>query len=340
MLKQFLAAAMALGATGAPAANITGAGATFPYPVYAKWADAYRKETGHSVNYQSIGSGGGIRQIAAGTVDFGASDAPLSAEDLERHGLVQFPAVIGGVVPVYNVKGVEAGRLRMDGALLAAIYLGRIKTWNDEAIARLNPGVPLPKRPISVVHRSDGSGTTFLFSNYLAKASEEWKARVGEGTAVKWPVGVGGKGNEGVANYVARINGAIGYVEFAYAKQSRLPHALLANREGNFVVPGDESFKAAAAHAPWRETPGMGVILTGQPGEDTWPVAGASFILMHRVPHKPENAREVLRFFEWAFRKGDGMAEELDYVPLPDNVVQLVREQWKSLRDPSGKPIY
>lgn len=341
MFNRFFAVALALSATGALAADITGAGATFPYPVYAKWADAYKKATGNGLNYQSIGSGGGIRQITARTVDFGATDAPVKAEDLDKHGLVQFPAIIGGVVPVYNVKGVDAGKIRLNGTVLADIYLGKVKSWNDEAIARLNPGLALPKQAISVVHRSDGSGTTFLFSNYLSKVSEDWKSRIGEGTAVKWPVGVGGKGNEGVANYVARIHGAIGYVEYAYAKQNRLAYALLSNRDGNFVAPRDETFKAAAAGARWADSPGMGVVLTEQPGKNAWPIAGASFILMHRVQDKPANGREVLRFFEWAFRNGAAMAEALDYVPLPDNVVQLVFAEWKrSLRDPAGKPLH
>ncbi|HUQ24654.1 MAG TPA: phosphate ABC transporter substrate-binding protein PstS [Burkholderiales bacterium] len=323
------------------AIDITGAGATFPYPIYAKWADAYRKATGIGMNYQSIGSGGGIKQITARTVDFGASDAPLKAEDLEKHGLIQFPAVMGGVVPVYNVKGVEAGKLRLSGAILADIYLSKIGKWNDPAIAKLNAGIRLPDQAISVVHRSDGSGTTFLFTNYLAKASADWKSMVGEGTAVKWPTGVGGKGNEGVANYVARIDGSIGYVEYAYAKQNRLAYALMANREGQFVVPEDDAFKAAAAGADWAKAPGMYLILTDQPGAKSWPITGASFILMHKVQEKPENAREVLKFFDWAFKNGSATAAELDYVPMPDAVVRLIQSQWKSqLKDPAGKPLY
>ena len=325
----------------AQAAEITGAGATFPYPIYAKWADAYKKVTGTSMNYQSIGSGGGIKQITAKTVDFGASDAPMKAEDLEANGLIQFPAIMGGVVPVINVKGVESGKLRLTGELLANIYMGKVKTWNDPAIAALNKGMTLPSDAITVVARSDGSGTTFLFVNYLSKVSAEWKSSVGEGTSVKWPAGVGGKGNEGVASYVARINGAIGYVEYAYAKQNKLAHALMANKDGQFVAPSDDAFKAAAAGADWVKTPGMGVILTDQAGKASWPITGASFILMHKSQAKPDNGREVLKFFDWAFKNGEKMADELDYVPMPAAVVRQIQDEWKkSLRDPQGKPIY
>jgi len=339
----FIAAGLAAALLAAPAfaADITGAGATFPYPIYAKWADAYRKSTGIGLNYQSIGSGGGIKQITARTVDFGASDAPLKPEDLEKNGLIQFPAIMGGVVPVYNIKGVEAGRIRLSPALLADIYLGKIKKWNEAPVASLNPGVKLPDQAISVVHRSDGSGTTFLFVNYLSKVSPDWKSKVGEGTAVQWPVGVGGKGNEGVANYVSRIDGAIGYVEYAYAKQNKLAHALLSNRDGKFVAPDDEAFKAAAASADWAKAPGMYLILTDQPGAKSWPITGASFILMHKVQQNPANAKEVLKFFDWAFQNGDQMASDLDYVPMPDPVVKLIQTQWKSqLKDASGKPVY
>lgn len=325
----------------AQAAEITGAGATFPYPIYAKWADAYKKVTGTSMNYQSIGSGGGIKQITAKTVDFGASDAPMKAADLEANGLIQFPAIMGGVVPVINVKGIESGKLRLTSELLANIYLGKVKTWNDPAIAALNKGVALPSDAITVVARSDGSGTTFLFVNYLSKVSAEWKSTVGEGTSVKWPAGVGGKGNEGVASYVARINGAIGYVEYAYAKQNKLAHALMANKDGQFVAPSDDAFKAAAAGADWAKTPGMGVILTDQAGKASWPITGASFILMHKSQAKPDNGREVLKFFDWAFKNGEKMADELDYVPMPAAVVRQIQDEWKkSLRDPQGKPIY
>jgi phosphate transport system substrate-binding protein len=323
------------------AVDITGAGATFPYPIYAKWADAYRKATGVGLNYQSIGSGGGIKQITAKTVDFGASDAPMKAEDLEKNGLVQFPAIMGGVVPVYNLKGVKTGELKLTGALIAEIYLGKVKLWNDPAIANLNPGVALPNQAISAVNRSDGSGTTFLFTNYLSKVSPEWKSTIGEGTAVKWSTGVGGKGNEGVANYVARIDGSVGYVEYAYAKQNKLSYAQMLNRDGQVVAPNDESFKAAAASADWNSVPGMGVVLTNQPGKASWPITGASFILIHKVQEKAENAKEVLKFFEWSFKNGGKLADELDYVPMPDPVVKLIQGLWKSqIKDKSGKALY
>jgi phosphate transport system substrate-binding protein len=274
-------------------------------------------------------------------VDFGASDAPMKGDDLDKNGLVQFPAIMGGVVPVYNLKGISAGQIRLTGPLLADIYLGKVKTWNDPAIAKLNPGVNLPGQAISAVNRSDGSGTTFLFTNYLSKVSAEWKSNIGEGTAVKWSTGVGGKGNEGVANYVSRIDGAIGYVEYAYAKQNKLAFAMMANRDGAFVVPSDDAFKAAAAGADWNSVPGMGVILTDQPGKGSWPITGASFILMHKVQDKPENAREVLKFFDWSFKNGAKMADELDYVPMPDPVVKLIQSAWKSqLKDASGKAVY
>jgi len=331
----------ALFAGAAQAIDITGAGASFPYPIYAKWADAYKKATGTGLNYQSIGSGGGIKQITAKTVDFGASDAPMKAEDLEKNGLVQFPAIMGGVVPVYNVKGIKPGDIKLTGALIADIYLGKVKTWNDPAIAKMNAGVSLPNQAISVVHRSDGSGTTFLFVDYLSKVSPEWKSAVGVGTAVKWPTGVGGKGNEGVANYVARIDGSIGYVEYAYAKQNKLSHAQMLNRDGAMVSPTDDSFKAAAAGADWNSVPGMGVILTDQPGKASWPITGASFILIHKVQQKPDIAREVLKFFDWSFQNGAKMADELDYVPMPDPVINQIRSIWKSqIKDASGKPVF
>ena len=323
------------------AVDITGAGATFPYPIYAKWADAYKKATGVGMNYQSIGSGGGIKQITAKTVDFGASDAPLKGEDLEKNGLIQFPAIMGGVVPVYNLKGVKSGDIKLTGALIADIYLGKVKMWNDPAIAKLNPGVALPGQAISAVNRSDGSGTTFLFTNYLSKVSPEWKSAIGEGTAVKWSTGVGGKGNEGVANYVARIDGSIGYVEYAYAKQNKLSYAQMINKDGQVITPSDDSFKAAAAGADWNSVPGMGVVLTDQPGKASWPMTGASFILIHKRQEKPENGREVLRFFDWSFRNGAKMADDLDYVPMPDPVVKLIQSVWKSqIKDASGKSIY
>ena len=342
MLKSFVgAAALAAACTGqALALDITGAGATFPYPIYAKWADAYRKSTGVGLNYQSIGSGGGIKQITAKTVDFGASDMPLKPEELAKSNLLQFPTVIGGDVPVVNLKGVQAGQLKLSGPVLADMFLGKIKKWNDPAIASLNPGMTLPATDVNVVHRSDGSGTTFIWTNYLSKASAEWKSRVGEGTSVNWPVGVGGKGNEGVAQYVQRIDGAIGYVEYAYVLQNKMTYAQVKNRDGAFVSPSAKAFQAAAAGADWKSAPGMYLILTDAPGKEAWPVAGATFILLHRTQEKPDSCKEVLKFFEWAYDKGDRMAEELDYVPIPDSVVRLIQANWKSqLKDQAGKPI-
>jgi len=335
-----LTAAAAFSAS-ALAADITGAGATFPYPIYAKWADAYKKATGVGLNYQSIGSGGGIKQITAKTVQFGASDKPLSAQDLSKNGLMQFPAIMGGVVPVYNIRGIGDGQITLSGQVLAEIYLGKVKKWNDPAIASMNPGVKLPSQAISVVHRSDGSGTTFLYSNYLSKVSADWKSTVGEGTSLKWPTGVGGKGNEGVANYVSRIDGSIGYVEYAYAKQNKLAAAKMVNSTGNAVAPGDDSFKAAAAGADWGNTPGMAVILTNQPGKQSWPITGASFILMHTTQTKVADAREVLKFFDWSFQNGGQMASDLDYVPMPDKVVSIIKSAWKSqIKDGAGKSLY
>ncbi len=334
------ALASAVLASNAFAAEITGAGATFPYPIYAKWADAYRKNTGTGLNYQSIGSGGGIKQITAKTVDFGASDMPLKPADLDKDGLMQFPTVIGGDVPVVNLKGIKPGELKLSGEVLANIFLGKIKKWNDPAIASLNAGVALPDVAISVVHRSDGSGTTFIWTNYLSKVSPEWKSKVGEGTSVSWPVGVGGKGNEGVASYVQRIQGSIGYVEYAYVLQNKMAYTLVKNREGDFVSPSASGFQAAAAGADWSTAPGMYLILTDAPGKDSWPIAGATFILMHKVQEKPENAKQVLKFFDWAYANGDKMAEELDYVPLPDKVVKLIENNWKHIADASGKPVY
>jgi phosphate transport system substrate-binding protein len=335
------AAALAAGTSTAPAVALTGAGATFPYPIYAKWAEAYKQKTGVGLNYQSIGSGGGIKQITAKTVDFGASDAPLKADQLDKEGLVQFPTVIGGVVPVVNVKGIEAKELKLTGELLADVYLGKVKRWNDPAIARLNQGARLPDKAITVVHRSDGSGTTFIFVNYLSKVSQEWKEKVGEGTSVSWPTGVGGKGNEGVASYVQRIDGAIGYVEYAYALQNRLGYGQVKNRDGQFVSPTSEAFQAAAAGADWKGTPGFGAILTDQPGKASWPISGATFILMHRRQPKPETAREVLRFFDWAYENGDQTAAELHYVPMPDQVVQQVRALWREqIKGADGQPIW
>jgi phosphate transport system substrate-binding protein len=334
-----LAAALAL-PVSAFAADITGAGATFPYPIYAKWADAYKKTTGTGMNYQSIGSGGGIKQITAKTVNFGASDMPMKAEDLAKNGLMQFPAIMGGVVPVYNLKGIKAGEIKFTGELLANIYLGKVTKWNDAAIAGLNPGVKLPDETITVVHRSDGSGTTFLWTNYLSKVSADWKSAAGEGTSVKWPAGVGGKGNEGVASYVQKISGALGYVEYAYAKQNKLTAGQMRNKAGKFVEPTDTSFKAAAAGAEWSKTPGMGVVLTDQPGDGSWPVTGASFILIHTAQEKPEAGKEVLKFFDWAFANGEKMADDLDYVPMPAPVVKVIQAEWKNVKDASGKPVY
>ena len=329
-MKKILAMVLMLVA-GAAQADITGAGATFPYPIYAKWADAYKKATGVAMNYQSIGSGGGIKQITGKTVDFGASDMPMKGEDLDRAGLIQFPAIIGGVVPVYNIKGVDSGKLKITGEVLANIYLGRIKVWNDPAIVAINPGITLPAEAITVVARSDGSGTTFIFVNYLSKISADWKSSVGEGTSVKWPTGVGGKGNEGVASYVSRLNGSIGYVEYAYAKQNKLAVAQMQNRDRQWVLPDDLTFKAAAAGAEWTKTPGMGVILTDQPGKATWPMSGASFILMHVKQDRPDQGRAVIRFFDWAFKNGAAMADELDYVPIPDAVIPHIQTQWKRM---------
>lgn len=333
-----LAVALGTVAVSAMAAEITGAGASFPAPVYAKWADAYQKATGNKVNYQSIGSGGGIKQINAKTVDFGASDKPLSTADLDKGGLMQFPTVIGGVVPVVNVTGVQPGQLHLTGAVLADIYLGKITKWNDKAIAELNPKVSLPDTEIAVVRRADGSGTSFIFTNYLSKVSEEWKTKVGEGTAVQWPTGMGGKGNEGVAAFLQRIPNSVGYVEYAYAKQNKLAHVILKNAAGNFVAPDDETFKDAAATADWNKS-AFGEILTNQAGKKAWPITGATFILMHKVQDKPAQAAEVLKFFEWSYKNGGKMATELDYVPLPDSLVKQIAASWGNIKDASGKAV-
>jgi phosphate transport system substrate-binding protein len=341
-IRAVAATAAAFIATSAFAIDITGAGATFPYPIYAKWADAYKKNTGTGMNYQSIGSGGGIKQITAKTVDFGASDMPLKPEDLEKEGLTQFPTVIGGDVPVVNLPGVQAGQLHLTGAVLADIYLGKITKWNDPAIAKLNAGATLPAQDITVVHRSDGSGTTFIWVNYLSKMSPEWKGKVGEGTSVNWPVGVGGKGNEGVSSYVQRIAGSIGYVEYAYALQNKMNTVAVQNREGEYVQAKAETFKAAAANADWSKAPGFYLILTDQPGKGVWPISGATFILMHKTQEKPDVAKEVLKFFNWAYGpEGDQLASSLDYVPLPDIVVKQIEASWKSnIKDGSGKSVY
>ena len=333
----FLAVTLGFGAT-VQAADMTGAGASFPAPVYAKWADAYQKATGNKVNYQSIGSGGGIKQINAKTVDFGASDMPLKQEVLDKDGLVQFPTVIGGVVPVINVTGIKAGDLRLTGEIIADIYLGKITKWNDKAVAELNPNAKLPGDDIAVVRRADGSGTTFIFTNYLSKVSGEWKSKVGEGTAVQWPTGMGGKGNEGVAAFLQRIPNSIGYVEYAYAKQNNLAWAWLKNPAGEFVRPDDESFKAAAAGTDWSKS-AFGEILTAQAGKASWPISGATFILMHKVQAKPAQAAEVLKFFEWSYKNGSKLASELDYVPLPESLVKQVTASWSNIKDASGKAV-
>ena len=333
-------AAMAF-STAAFAADMTGAGATFPYPIYAKWAEAYKASTGNGLNYQSVGSGAGIKQIKAKTVDFGASDMPLKPEDLDADGLMQFPAIMGGVVTVVNLDGIAPGQLKLTGQVVADIYLGKITEWNNAAIAALNPGVKLPAAEITVVHRADGSGTSFLFTDYLSKVSPEFKTKVGAGTAVKWVTGVGGKGNEGVAANVQRIKGAIGYVEWAYAKKNKIAHTQLKNKDGNFVQPDDDNFKAAAANAEWSKTPGFGVVLTDQAGKNSWPITGVSFILMHKQQADANKGKEVIKFFDWAFKNGDAAATELDYVPLPESVVKQVQGAWKAnLKDASGKALY
>ncbi len=319
------------------AQDVTGAGATFPAPLYAKWADAYNKATGARINYQSVGSGAGLKQIRGKTVDFGASDMPLKDDDLAKDGLVQFPTVIGGVVPVVNIQGIKAGQIKLTGQLLGDIYLGKITKWNDAALTAINPGLPLPDAAISVVRRADGSGTSFIFTNYLSKVNEEWKAKVGEGTAVNWPTGAGGKGNEGVAAFVTRLPNSIGYVEYAYVKQNKMTYTLLKNKDGNFAMPADANFKSAAAGADWSKT--FYQVLTEQPGKDTWPLSGATFIMMHKAQDKPTQASNSLKFFEWAFHTGDKMAEELEYVALPDTVKALVRKQWAEVKDSSGKAV-
>ncbi len=330
-----------LSAGVAYATDITGAGATFPYPIYAKWAEAYKTQTGTGMNYQSIGSGGGIKQIQAKTVDFGASDAPMTPNELALAGLTQFPAVIGGVVPVINVAGVAPGQLKLDGKVLADIFLGKITKWNDPLIAADNAGVALPDETITVVHRADGSGTTFIFTTYLSQVSLDWKRSVGGDKAVSWPVGTGGKGNEGVASYVQRIKNSIGYVEYAYALQNKMNYTQLKNRDGQFVPPSDNSFKAAAANAKWETDKGFYEILTNEPGKDSWPITGATFILIHKSQEKVANATEVLRFFDWAFTNGDKLAADLDYVPLPANLKTMIRGAWKAqVKDTSGKALW
>jgi phosphate transport system substrate-binding protein len=346
-LRAFILPAVAAGIFAAAstsavsALDISGAGATFPYPIYAKWADAYKKETGVGLNYQSIGSGGGIKQIQAKTVVFGASDMPLTPDEVTKSGLVQFPTVIGGDVPVVNLDGIKPGDLKLDGATLAKIYLGQIKRWDDAAIKKLNPSAKLPSQAIVVVHRSDGSGTTFIFTDYLSKVSPEWKSKVGANTAVEWPAGIGAKGNEGVANNVAQTRGAIGYVEYAYAKQNKMTTVNMVNKDGKVVASKAETFQAAAANADWEHSPSFYVILTDQPGADTWPIAGATFILIDKQPRDPAAAAEALKFFSWAYAKGGKMAEDLDYVPMPAKVVAAIEGVWtKEIKDASGKPLF
>jgi phosphate transport system substrate-binding protein len=327
--------------SAAQAGDISGAGATFPYPIYAKWAEAYKAKSGIGLNYQSIGSGGGIKQIKSKTVDFGASDMPLEPKDLDDAGLMQFPMVMGGVVPVVNVKGLQPGQLKLDGPILADIYLGKIAKWNDPAIKALNAGVSLPDQAIAVVHRSDGSGTTFIFADYLSKVSPEWKEKVGENTSVEWPVGLGGKGNEGVAALTSRTDGAIGYVEYAYAKQNKMVHAMMKNKDGGFVGPEAAAFMASAANADWAKAPGFHLLLTDQPGKDSWPISGATFILMYKKQDKPDTAKQVLEFFDWAYKNGGQLAEGLDYVPMPAKVVGLVEGVWKQdIKGADGQSVW
>ena len=336
----FLAAAT-VGLSGvAQAADITGAGATFPFPIYAKWAEAYKAETNIGLNYQSIGSGGGIRQIKAKTVAFGATDAPLKGADLEKSGLIQFPTVMGGVVPAVNIAGIEPGKLKLTGTIIAEIYQGRIKKWNDPKIVAINAGVTLPDSNINPVYRSDGSGTTFVFTDYLSRVSAEWKEKVGANTSVQWDVGIGGKGNEGVAASVKQIANSIGYVEYAYAKQNKLSHALVQNADGAFPAPDEKSFQAAAANANWTEAPGFGISLNNQKGAEAWPITSATFLLVYAKPEKPEETQAALKFVDWAFKNGDKLASDLDYVPLPANVKDQVRNAWKGVTDQSGKPVF
>jgi phosphate transport system substrate-binding protein len=332
------AAAISFGALAA--IEISGAGATFPYPIYAKWAEAYAAKTGTKINYQSIGSGGGIKQITEKTVDFGASDMPLKPPDLEKAGLTQFPMIMGGVVPVINLTGIQPGQLKLDGKVLADIYLGKVAKWNDPAIAILNSGLKLPDQAIAPVYRSDGSGTTFIFTHYLSEVSPEWKNKIGENTSVQFPTGIGGKGNEGVSAMASRTGGAIGYVEYAYAKQNKLTYALLRNKDGQFVTPESKTFQSAASNADWAKAQDFYLLLTNQPGKDSWPITGASFILMHKQQTKPDVAREALNFFDWAYYNGGKTAEELDYVPMPESVVKLVEQSWQQIKGPDGKPVW
>ena len=329
-VRTIVAAGLVAASTSAFAADITGAGATFPFPIYSKWADAYKKDTGNGLNYQSIGSGGGIKQIQAKTVTFGATDMPLKAEQLEKDGLVQWPMVMGAIVAVVNLEGVKPGEMVFDGETLANIYLGKIAKWDDPAIKKLNPNVKLPSDAITVVRRSDGSGTTFNFTDYLSKVSADWKSKVGSGTAVEWPTGVGAKGNEGVSGNISQTKNSIGYVEYAYAKQNKLTYVAMVNKAGKTVQPTVEAFQAAASNADWVNAPGYYVILTDQPGEKSWPITASTFILMHKDATDKAASQEAIKFFKWAFANGGKMAEELDYIPMPDNVVKLIEKTWSA----------
>ncbi len=337
MIRTAAAVSFALISGSVLANDVTGAGASFPAPLYSKWAAAYSTATKVQINYQSVGSGAGIKQIKAKTVDFGATDMPLNDEELAKDGLLQFPTVIGGVVPVVNIKGIQPGQIKMTGEILGNIYLGKITKWNDAAIVALNPGVPLPDAAIAPVRRADGSGTSFIFTNYLSKVNAEWKAKVGEGTAVNWPTGAGGKGNEGVSSFVQRLPNSIGYVEYAYAKQNKMSHIALKNAAGNFVEPDDVTFKAAAAAAEWNKS--FYQVLTNQAGKDAWPLTGATFILMHKSQDKPAQGASALKFFDWAYTGGDKAAADLEYVALPASVKDLVRKQWGAMVDTAGKPV-
>ncbi len=324
----------------AQAAEISGAGATFPYPIYAKWAEAYKASTGLNLNYQSIGSGGGIKQIEAKTVDFGASDKPMKPDELEKNGLVQFPMIMGGIVMVVNLPGIKPGEMTLDGTAIAAIYQGKITKWNDPAIAKLNPAVKLPTGDIVVVHRSDGSGTTFNFTDYLSKISPDWAKDVGSDTAVEWPAGLGGKGNEGVAALTTQSVGAIGYVEYAYALQNKMTYTKMINKDGVTVSPDNKSFQAAAANADWKDAAGFYLILTEQPGKDSWPITATSFILLQKVADKPDSTKQVLSFFDWSYKNGTALAEGLDYVPMPANVVSVIEKSWSNVKSADGKPVW
>ena len=347
MRMKHLFASLVVGASAAltmsivSAADMTGAGATFPYPIYAKWAEMYKKASGNGLNYQSVGSGAGIKQIKAKTVDFGASDMPLSAAELTEAGLFQFPAIMGGVVTIVNLPGITPGQMKLTGPVIADIYLGKITKWNAPEIAALNPGVALPADEITVVHRADSSGTSFLFTDYLSKTSPDFKAKIGAGSAVKWATGVGGKGNDGVAANVQRIKGAIGYVEWAFAKKNKMSHTQLKNKDGVFLQPDDDAFKAAAAGAEWTKTPGFAIVLTDAAGKASWPITGVSYILVHKSQADAAKGKEVLKFFDWSFKNGAAAATELDYVPMPDSVTKLVDAAWKAnLKDSTGKAIW